>query len=267
MLSNAAAPEILSADFEGKTTFDTLPISWSVDAHGIPRPEGIWMLNGSSVKSSERVVIKESGEKYSIDIKDVVMADHGEWSFVAKNRLGEKKINANLEVIACNEYRRPNIKRRFLQNVEAPKDTEVNLIITLTADPIPDITWTQNGKEISADQFRVITTSVGELEHNLKEITYNLKFPKARHVDTGDYVVKFKNKYGESEDKCRVDILLKPEIEGLQDKKCLPYEQVIFTATIYANPKPKVTWTKDGENLCNNDNCDVIADVEKEVYT
>lgn len=225
------------------------------------------MLNGTVVKSSERVKITESGETYKIDIKEVMMTDHGEWSFVAKNRLGEKKINANLEVIACNEYRRPNLKKRFLQNVQAPKDTEVNLVISLTADPIPDVTWFQNGKELTPDQYRVVTSTVGELEHSLKEITYTLKFPKARHVDTGDYEVKIKNKYGGAEDSCRVDILVKPEIEGLQDKKCLPYEQVIFQATIYANPKPKVTWTKDGVNLCNNDNCDVIADVEKEVYT
>ena len=265
--SRSAAPEILSADFESKTTFDTLPISWEVEAHGIPRPEGIWMLNGTAVKSSERVKITESGEKYKIEISEVLMADHGEWSFVAKNRLGEKKLNANLEVIACNEYRRPNIKRRFLENVQAPKDSEVDLVLTLTADPIPDLTWYQNGKEISPDQYRVVSTSVGQLEHNLKEITYNLKFPKARHADTGDYTVKIKNKYGSAEDSCRLDILLKPEIEGLQDKKCMPYEQVIFTATIQANPKPKVTWTKDGVNLANNDNCDVIADVEKEVYT
>jgi Immunoglobulin I-set domain len=238
-----------------------------VEAHGIPRPEGIWMINSTVVKSSERVKITESGETYKIDIKETVMADHGEWSFVAKNRLGEKKISANLEVIACNEFRRPNIKKGWLNSVEAPKDTEVNLILTLTADPIPDVVWMQNGKEIFADQHRVITSKVGELEHNLKEITYTLTFPKARHVDTGDYSVRLTNKYGSTEDKCRVDITLKPEITGLQDKKCLPYEQVIFQATILANPKPKVTWTKNGENLCNNDNCDVIADVEKEIYT
>lgn len=225
------------------------------------------MLNGSVVKSSERVKISESGETYSIEIVDVLMSDHGEWSFVAKNRLAEKKLNASLEVIACNEFRRPNLKRRFLESVQANKDTEVNLVLSFTADPAPEVTWYQNGKEITSNQYQVITSTVGELEHNLKEITYTLRLPKARHFDTGDYYVKLKNKYGEAEDKCRVDILLKPEIEGLQDRKCLPYEQVIFQATIYANPKPKVTWTKDGVNLCNNDNCDVIADVEKEVYT
>lgn len=89
----------MSADFESKTTFDSLPISWQVEAHGVPRPEGQWILNGNVVKSSDRVKITESGEKYIIEIKDVIMADKGEWNFVAKNRLGEKKLNTNLEVI------------------------------------------------------------------------------------------------------------------------------------------------------------------------
>jgi hypothetical protein len=89
----------LKADFEKKTTFDSLPISWQVEAHGVPRPEGQWLLNGNVVKSSDRVRITESGETYKIDIVDVVMGDLGEWSFVAKNRLGEKRLNADLEVI------------------------------------------------------------------------------------------------------------------------------------------------------------------------
>lgn len=61
-------------------------------------------------------------------------------------------------------------------------------------------------------------------------------------------------------------ILLKPEIVGFKDQTSLPFHQVIYEVSVHANPKPKVTWTKNGENLCNNDNCEVIADVEKEIY-
>lgn len=59
---------------------------------------------------------------------------------------------------------------------------------------------------------------------------------------------------------------MKPEIVGLKDQTSLPFHQVIYEVSVHANPKPKVTWTKNGENLCNNDNCEVIADVEKEIY-
>jgi hypothetical protein len=67
-----------------------------------------------------------------------------------------------------------------LKDVQAPKNSEVNLTLIITADPIPDITWIQNGKEFEPNEFRVWTNSVKELEHNLKEVTYNLKFPKGK---------------------------------------------------------------------------------------
>lgn len=52
----------------------------------------------------------------------------------------------------------------------------------------------------------------------------------------------------------------------MKDQTSLPFHQVIYEVSVHANPKPKVIWTKNGENLCNNDNCEVIADVEKEIY-
>ena len=57
------------------------------------------MLNGNQVKANDRIKLTETGEKYKIDILDVVMADAGEYNFVAKNRLGEKRLSASLEVI------------------------------------------------------------------------------------------------------------------------------------------------------------------------
>lgn len=104
------------------------------------------------------------------------------------------------------------------------------------------------------------------MEHGLKECTYSLHFPAGRHVDTGAYVFISKNKYGYAESNAFLNILLKPEIVGFKDQTSLPFHQVIYEVSVHANPKPKVTWTKNGENLCNNDNCEVIADIEKEIY-
>lgn len=105
------------------------------------------------------------------------------------------------------------------------------------------------------------------MEHGLKQIAYKLTFPAGRHRDTGNYRFVAKNKYGEAESSARLDILLQPEIENFKDQTSVPAQTVTFEVNIYANPKPKVIWTKDGQNLCNSDNCEVIADVANESYT
>lgn len=137
----------------------------------------------------------------------------------------------------------------------------------MTADPLPDVTWFKDGKQVTEDDGVKIKKEVKELEHGLKEIKYYLSFSAGRHSDTGNYEFKAKNKYGSAESSARLDILVKPEIEGFKDHVSVPNQTVVFEVSVFANPKPKVTWTKDGQNLCNSDNCEVIADVEREVYT
>lgn len=169
-------------------------------------------------------------------------------------------------ILAVAEYRKPIIKKP-LETTQSPKNAQLSLACVLTADPLPEITWLKDGKQITEDDGVQIKKEVKELEHGLKEAKYFLHFPAGRHCDTGNYTIQAKNKYGYAECSAHLDILLKPEIEGFKDQTSVPHKTVTFEVTIRANPKPKVTWTKGKVNCCNNDNCDVIADVEREVYT
>ncbi|XP_055536222.1 obscurin isoform X8 [Wyeomyia smithii] len=260
------SPEILKTDIADVTTFDSLPLTWTVEADGIPRPSVTWYHNDTEVKSSDRIHITDSGTTYKIENRDVKEADAGEWKAVVKNRIGEKILPCQLTVIPCKEYRRPKISKG-LQNVSVHKNEPVTLTVTLTADPEPEISWIQNGVEVQADNFVQMKTEIKELEYNLKEITYTLYIAESRHYDTGDYTFRAKNKYDINESNGRLDVLLKPEIENFTDITVMPFTQGVFQVLVKANPKPRVTWTKDGINLCNVDNCDVIVDVEKEIYT
>lgn len=76
-----------------------MPISYEIEAKGIPRPEVTWLLNGTAIKADSRLKVTDSGEKYKLDIVDVKMADQGEYKAVVKNRIGERVLTANLEVI------------------------------------------------------------------------------------------------------------------------------------------------------------------------
>lgn len=129
------------------------------------------------------------------------------------------------------------------------------------------MTWLKDGAVLEESLDVQFKKTVKELEHGLKEIKYYLYFPAGRHCDTGSYTIKATNKFGTVESSAHIDILLKPEIDGFKDQLTVPFKSVTFEVKIYANPKPKVTWTRGKVNCCNIDNCDVIADVENELYT
>ncbi|XP_055610564.1 obscurin isoform X2 [Uranotaenia lowii] len=261
-----ASPEIFKTDIADVTTFDSLPLTWTIEADGIPRPTVTWYHDGEEVQASDRIRFTDSGTTYKIENRDVKEADAGEWKAVVKNRIGEKTLPCNLTVIPCKEYRRPKFLKG-LENISVNKNETIHLTVTITADPEPEFSWIQNGKEVQADDYIQMKTEIKELEYNLKEITYTLHIDQARHYDTGDYTFRASNKYDINESNGRLDVLLKPEIENFHDITVMPFTQGVFQVLVKANPKPKVTWTKDGINLCNVDNCDVIADVEKEIYT
>ncbi|XP_037043462.1 obscurin isoform X3 [Bradysia coprophila] len=259
-------PEISTGDIKDKHQYESCPISFEVVAQGIPKPEAQWLHNGQPMKADSRVKIVEDGNKYKLDITEVKLGDEGEYKVIIKNKLGEKAQQAVLSVSPVAEYRKPIIKKP-LHDAQSPKGDKFALELVLTADPLPEITWYKDNKELVEDGGVQIKKEVKELEHGLKEIKYFLYFPAGRHCDTGNYQFKAKNKYGSAESSARLDILLKPEIENFKDQTSVPNQTVVFEATVHANPKPKVTWTKSGKNVCNNDNCEVIADVDKELYT
>lgn len=67
-------------------------------------------------------------------------------------------------------------------------------------------------------------------------------FTSGRHADTGVYTIKAKNEYGVGESSARLDILLRPEIEGLKDVTAVPFEETTFIANVRANPIAEVQW-------------------------
>lgn len=57
------------------------------------------MLNGTEVQSDSRIKFVNEDNQYKMDIIDVKLQDAGEWRAVVRNRLAEKVLTANLDVI------------------------------------------------------------------------------------------------------------------------------------------------------------------------
>ncbi|XP_037951991.1 obscurin isoform X2 [Teleopsis dalmanni] len=258
-------PEILHADIIEKQSYESLPLKYEIIARGIPKPEAIWYHNGKEIKPNSNIAIINEGEKYRLEIKELKLEDAGDYKVVIKNKCGEQIHQGKLSLLGVAEYRKPILKKK-LEDVETIKDKEVLLTVVFTADPLPEIIWFKDGKIVKADEALLLKVEAKELEYGLKEYTCSLVLPKSRHTDSGRYEVIIKNKYGEVESNCVVNIKSKPEILNLKDASCVPFETVCFNAEVIANPKPKVTWTKGNENLCNKSNCEVIADVDADKY-
>lgn len=154
----------------------------------------------------------------------------------------------------------------YLNDIETTKDTMIAMKVVVTADPVPDVVWTKNELELKSDGFAQTKCDVKELQYGLKEISYTLFFPSVRHEDTGNYAVAIKNKHGIVESSAHLEVFSKPEVIGLKDQYAEPFDKITYDCKVIANPKPKVVWSKNGENLCNNDHYDVIADIEHDSY-
>ncbi|XP_047105588.1 obscurin isoform X3 [Schistocerca piceifrons] len=258
-------PEINSSNLEDREIYESLGTVFEVKASGIPKPDVKWYKDGEELKSSNRITISEDGDTYKLELKDAQTSDAGVYKVKVTNRLGEKTQEAKLSLKPVNEFRKPKIKIP-LKDVAVCKNEDSELTCVFIGDPVPTVTWFHNGEKVKEDERHVFTAATKDIGDGLKETTFTLKIPSGQHGDTGQYKIKATNKFGEDESSARLDILLIPEIDALSDITKIPYEDTVFEVQILANPKPKVTWTRNGEKLSSSDHTTISENVEKEVY-
>lgn len=78
--------------------YESLPLVYTVQAIGAPRPVAKWLLNGKEVQPSSRVHMTIEGNVYKLAIDNVEMSDAGKWQCEITNNLGAKTQNAVLDV-------------------------------------------------------------------------------------------------------------------------------------------------------------------------
>ncbi|XP_045774491.1 obscurin isoform X8 [Maniola jurtina] len=259
-------PKLKESTLKDGHTFESLPLVYTVEASGTPKPEVRWLHEGQEVKPDGRVHITNEGDLYKLEIVAVDMKDAGKWQCEIVNDLGKQSLQAELSVSPESELRKP----KFTAPLEATSVMQrepVTMKAVCTADPLPHVAWLLNGEELSPDIATLITSMDSkELEHGLKECVFTLSIPTSRHADTGEYTIQAKNKYGIGECSARLDILLRPEVEPLKDVTTVPFEETSFFTNIRANPVAEVKWSKDGYVIQPSSKHEIIEDREKESF-
>ncbi|XP_022821456.1 obscurin isoform X5 [Spodoptera litura] len=258
-------PTVKGGSMKDGHAYESLPLVYSVEVSGTPKPTIRWLHDGKEVKPCGRVHITNDGDLFKLEIDSVQMKDAGKWQCEIVNDLGKQVQTAQLSVSPESELRKP----KFTSPLEAQRVLQkepVSLRAVCTADPRPHVAWLLNGVELAPSATVVTSADTKDLDHGLKECTFTLQIPTGRHTDTGEYTIQATNKYGVGESSARLDILLRPEIEGLKDVTAVPFEETTFIANVRANPIAEVKWHKDGYVIQPSSRYDIVEDLANEKY-
>ncbi|XP_050589406.1 obscurin-like isoform X4 [Bombus affinis] len=257
---DSAPPHIIEATLSDKTIYETQTVVFNIRATSLPRADGKWFKNGKPLRSGERIRITSAGELFTLELQKAILEDEGVYTCTFTNKLGEVMVEGYLTVETVDELRRPKFTEP-LNDVDVAKGKTGQFKATFTADPAPDTTWYFKGDEIPQDDMRLkFTTQSKPANDNLTSTTVTLSVPKCSNEDTGEYTLKLKNKYGEAEASAFLHLLLHPEIEELKDVVASVGDSFTWEAIVKGNPKPDITWTKDGTVLEKGDKYDFEED-------
>ncbi|XP_043277221.1 obscurin isoform X7 [Venturia canescens] len=243
------APAIVSSDFADCTIYETQSATFTIKASGLPRPDAKWFKDGKPLRAADKAKAAYAGDTHTLTLNKAMETDTALYQLVLTNKLGEKSIDAFIEVGPESDLRKANFTTP-LADINVEKDGTGVFTAVLTADPVPDVVWSLNGKEISPEDERIRM----DLQHKtvtdrLEECTITLTIPNCGVEDIGKCSVKASNKWGEASCSADLDLLIQPEILEFKDINAAVEEPAKWEVTIKSNPKANLTWEKDGQVL------------------
>ncbi|KZC06585.1 Muscle M-line assembly protein unc-89 [Dufourea novaeangliae] len=263
---DSAPPHILSASLSDRTIYETQSVHFEIKATGLPRPDAKWFKDGKPLRGGDRVRITGTGENFNLELSKAILEDEGVYTFMLTNKLGEDTAEGYLTVGTVDDLRRPKFTEP-LHDVDVAKGKSGEFTTTFTADPIPEMTWYFKGEEVPPDDSRLKCTVRNKpASDKLTETTITLGVPKCSEEDTGEYTLKLKNKYGEAEASAFLNLLLRPEIQEFKDMVAPVGDSLQWEVIIVGNPKPDITWLKNGETLEKGDRFDFEEDKRNNKY-
>ncbi|CAH1393217.1 unnamed protein product [Nezara viridula] len=258
-----ANPQIISSDMKNVDIFETWEHTFEVEASGTPYPEAKWYKDDKEISSSERVKISNKDRKYKLEISDCQLTDTASYKVVLSNVLGEATDSANLNAVEAQDFRRPQFVSELVDK-NVPQNQSFTYTVVLTADPVPEVKWKHDGKELP-EEF-ILHSDAKVVDHGKKECTYSMTIQSAQHDNTGIYTFTAENKSGKAESSARLDVIVKPEINIFKDVVGIPYEDAQFVAKIRSNPRATILWEKDGITLSPNNHYEIDLDPVSEIY-
>ncbi|XP_071942485.1 uncharacterized protein [Antedon mediterranea] len=234
---------------------------------GCPKPEVTWFKNGIILRSSKKYRSYEGIENmFVLEVTDVDPSDTGEYVCTASNAEGRIYASAELTIedppLPIPQQQEPFFMDR-LEDITVSVGSDVQFSCQVGGNPAPQILWFHNGVGLKRLQrFTFSRSDTGQC---------TLSMPDVRHEDEGEVACIASNILGRATCCAYLNVKDSPKSRnGDQiDKNSNSVDQNVIASThhtqpnvqnivaiegtttkfkcsVIGNPKPSVTWYKDG---------------------
>ncbi|XP_007942419.2 hemicentin-2 [Orycteropus afer afer] len=240
---DSAAFEILSREEElqgGVTEYREIvennPAYLYCDTNAIPPPELTWYREDQLLSTTDGVSVLQGGRVLQIPL--VHAEDAGRYSCKASNEVGEDWLHYQLLVLTP-----PVIlgdTEELVEEVTVNASSTVSLQCPALGNPMPTISWLQNGLPFSPSP-RLQVLEDGQV----------LQVSTAEVADAASYMCVAENQAGSTEKLFTLRVQVPPRITGLTSEKvtAILNGSISLPCDVHAHPSPEVTWYKDGQAL------------------
>ncbi|XP_054712056.1 obscurin-like isoform X2 [Uloborus diversus] len=223
---------------------DTL--KFNVEINGNPKPTLKWLKDGKelAIDGKHIQVVEEGANTYSLVINKATSSDVGTYTCELRNEHGLKASSGDLNIKMTPEFVKKLTDMECIEGEVAPV---MNILVK--GYPSPTIKWLLEDQKLTEDKNYSISSeaSTGSYTLKLKKVTqkiagkYTCEASNEMGVATTSGVISVKT----TTKKPEIDQVLKPTqlVEGKPGK---------LTAKVSGQPKPKVTWFKDGKPITPN---------------
>ncbi|XP_062597248.1 muscle M-line assembly protein unc-89-like isoform X4 [Saccostrea cucullata] len=206
-----------------------------------------WYKDGIIQRNSADFRQTFDGDKAKLEIGEIFLDDHGEYTCVAKNDKGETKTSCRIKVKESDGD--GEVAPQFLSRPESNIYSFGDLILLecdVIGSPTPTLTWYRDGTKLSPN------TRVKMLYDGRVAL---LKISQSATEDSGKYEVVAQNSCGKVSVDCLVVVKAKegpPAIlQALSDTAATCGKSLTLQCQIKGSPIPVILWRKDGRMIGN----------------
>nr|XP_042904669.1 obscurin-like isoform X2 [Parasteatoda tepidariorum] len=220
---------------------DTL--QFKIEINGNPKPTLKWLKDGKELAiDGKRIKVTDEGNNvYTLTIDNATLAVVGAYTCELRNEHGLKASTGNLNIKTKPEF----IKK--LSDLEV-NDGETGLVmnVSLKGYPTPSVKWLLEDSDLKENKNCIISSEKDGMSHSLK-------LKKVNKSSAGKYTCEASNEMGKSSTSGSLTVKVttrKPEMEQeLKPTQLVEGKPGKLVAKVTGEPKPKITWLKDGKPI------------------